>query len=883
MRRLRTFLLRAVQTFSRVRRNQEFEAELDAHLQSHIDDNVRAGMTLDDARRDALLTLGGRAAATEAWRDRRGLPFLESLAYDVRYTLRTLRRNPGFATSATATLALGIGAVTIMFAVVSGVLLAPIPYPQPDRLVRLQERTAQATQFGNLWAFSYPNFLDCRRDAQTLTMGAWRPNGGIVSAPGPADYVDARQVSADLFAILGVHYIQGRGFIGDEDQPSAAPVAIISHRMWQNRFQSANAIGSRLTFNGRPYTIVGVTTPDFNFNADLFLPLGQDNAPYMRARQAHPGLQVWARLRTGRTLEAAQTELSVIGNRLAGQYPDSNTGRTFVADALRPNVGGVGSTLWLLLGAVAVVLLIACANIASLLLARAVARERELAMRAALGASRSRLARQCLTESSVLGIVGGVLGVALAAAGLQPFVTLWPGALPRANLVHLDWRVLSFALGVSIASSVLFGLAPALRTPSDVDRALRAGARTVGGSRRLHSAFVVSEIALAIVLLVAAGVFGRTLLKLSSLDPGVDVHDVLVARVGLSASTLTDPAKIRATWTDVLARVRRVPGVQAVATVDTVPMREGNNQLGYWTSAALPPRSEQPLALATSVTPEYLDVMRLPLRQGRFFDDHDRLGAEPVVVIDEVLAKHAFGQQTALGGRLWIPDMGAAPVRVVGVVAHVRHWGLAGDDDARVRAQLYYPFAQVPDPLLRRWSELMSIAVRSSVGPLTVVDPLRNEVRGAANDQVLYEVRTMEQLASGSLSQHRFLLQLFAIFAAVALLLASVGLYGVLSYLVGRRKPEIGVRIALGASTADVVWLVLKESLVMVAAGFVVGIGGGLAGARLLDTLITGTRPPDVQTFVAVSATLGVAALIASVLPAWRATRVDPIVALRTE
>jgi predicted permease len=326
-----------------------------------------------------------------------------------------------------------------------------------------------------------------------------------------------------------------------------------------------------------------------------------------------------------------------------------------------------------------------------------------------------------------------------------------------------------------------------------------------------------------------------------------------------------------------------VPGVQAVATVDTVPMREGNNQLGYWTSAALPPRSEQPLALATSVTPEYLDVMRLPLRQGRFFDEHDRLGAEPVVVIDEVLAKHAFGDEGAVGRRLWIPDMGRDPVRVIGVVPHVRHWGLAGDDSARVRAQLYYPFAQVPDPLLRRWSELMSIAVRSSVGPLTIVDQLRNEIRGAANDQVLYEVRTMEQLANGSLSQHRFLLQLFAIFAAVALLLASVGLYGVLSYLVGRRKSEMGVRMALGASATDVVWLVLKESLVMVAAGFVVGICAGLAGVRLLDMLITGMRPPDVQTFVAVSTILGVAALSASVLPAWRATRVDPIVALRTE
>jgi predicted permease len=881
---MRTWWLRLTGMLRKAQHDRDFSNELDAHLQAHIDDKLRTGMTLDEARRDALLKLGGRAAAAEFWRDRRGLPAVESLARDVRFAFRTLGRNPGFAAAATLTLALGIGAVTIMFAVVSGVLLTPVPYPQPDRLVRIQERTTQATQFGNLWAFSYPNFVDCRRDAQSLTMGASRYNGGIVSAPGPADYVDGREVSAELFTILGVRYAQGRGFAEDEDRRAAAPVAIISHRLWQDRFHGADAVGARLTFNGHPYTIVGVTSAEFNFNADVFTPLGQDAAPYMQVRQAHPGIQVWARLRPGRTIDAAQIELSVIGNRLARQYPDSNSGRDFAVEPLRPNVGGVGSTLWLLLGAVGLVLLIACANIASLLLARAVSRERELAMRSALGASRARLVRQCLTESGVLGIVGGVLGVAFAAVALRPFVMLWPGALPRADFVQLDWRVLLFALVVSLTSSLLFGVAPALRTPStNVEQALRLGAHAVGGSRRLHSAFVVSEIALAIMLLVAAGMFGRTLLQLSSLDPGVDVHDVLVARVGLSPSILADAGKIRATWTDVLSRLHNVPGVQAVAMVDTVPMRNGNNQLGYWGSAALPPRNELPLALATSVTPDYLDAMRLPLRQGRFFDDHDRLGSEPVVVIDEVLARHAFGRQDAVGRRLWIPDMGTASLRVIGVVAHVRHWGLAGDDEARVRAQLYYPFGQVPDALLRRWSELMSIAVRSSVGPLTIVDALRNEIRGAANDQVLYEVRTMEQLASGSLSQHRFLLQLFSIFAAVALLLASVGLYGVLSYLVGRRKPEFGVRMALGATVRDVVWLVVRESLVMVTAGSLIGLAGAFAGVRLLETLITGMRPPNVGTFIAVSAVLGIAALSASLLPAWRATRVDPIVALRTE
>ena len=363
------------------------------------------------------------------------------------------------------------------------------------------------------------------------------------------------------------------------------------------------------------------------------------------------------------TLAEAQAELAVIGRHLADQYPKSNAGRSFLAEPLRPNAGDVGATLWLLLGAVSLVLLIACANIASLLLARAVSRERELAMRVALGAGRSRLVRQSLTESAVLGLSGGALGVGLAALSIRPFILFWPGSLPRSTEVQIDWHVLLFAIAVSLLSGLLFGLAPALRVPSrELEQSLRAGARTVAGSsRRLHGAFVDSEIALAVVLLVSAGMLGRTLLRLSSLDPGVDIRNVLVTRMALSPATLANPGRTRAAWQDVLDRVRRVPGVQAVAMVDTVPMRQGNNQLGYWATAALPPRDRLPLALATSVTPDYLKVMGIPLRQGRFFDEQDRMGSEPVVVIDDVLAQHAFEGQQPVGKRLWIPDMSGGP------------------------------------------------------------------------------------------------------------------------------------------------------------------------------------------------------------------------------
>ena len=363
----------------------------------------------------------------------------------------------------------------------------------------------------------------------------------------------------------------------------------------------------------------------------------------------------------------------------------------------------------------------------------------------------------------------------------------------------------------------------------------------------------------------------------------MNIRNVLVTRMALAPATLANPGQMRAAWQDVLDRARRVPGVQSVAMVDTVSMREGNNQLGYWTTADVPPENKRPIALATSVTPDYLKVMGISLRQGRFFDDHDRMGQELVVVIDDVLAQHAFGGKEPVGKRLWVPEMSPDPVRVVGVVGHVRYWGLASDDQAQVRAQFYYPFAQVPDSLLRRWSELMSIAVPTSSPPLNAVEPLRRELRSATGDQALYEVRTMEQLASGTLARHRFLLLLFGIFAGLALLLACIGIYGVLAYLTGQRVPEFGVRIALGASAGDVMRLVLRQSLGMIFAGVGVGILAALAAGRLLGPLVDGMRPTEPSTFAIMIPILVATALFASFLPARRASRIDPMSALRQE
>jgi predicted permease len=397
----------------------------------------------------------------------------------------------------------------------------------------------------------------------------------------------------------------------------------------------------------------------------------------------------------------------------------------------------------------------------------------------------------------------------------------------------------------------------------------------------LHGIFVVSEIALAVVLLVSAGMLGRTLLRLSSLDPGLNIQNVLTSRAALSPATLANPEKTRMAWREILDRMRRVPGVESVAMVDTVPMREGNNQIGYATTAAVQ-ENQQPLVLASSVTPDYLKVMGIALLQGRFFDDQDRKGNESVAVIDEVMAQEAFGGRDVIGKHLWI-GIGPDPVRVVGVVRHVRQWGLARDDSSKVRAQLYYPFAQVPDALVRRWSELMSIAVRTSVDPLSVIESLRSAVRGTGNDQVLYEVNTMEQLVRDSLARQRFLLLLFGIFAGLALLLACIGIYGVLAYLTGQRVPEIGVRVALGARAVDVIWLVLRQSLRMIFVGVIIGAAGAVVAGRVLVRLVEGAQPIELSTLAITIAILVAAALTASFVPARRASRVDPLIALRQE
>lgn len=870
----------------RSRMEEQLEKELLFHLDQRESGLIARGHSPEQARREARIALGGPEQVKEKCRDARGARWAEELLRDTGYTLRTFRQKPGFVVITLLILGLGIGATTVMFAVVNTVLLRPLPFPEPDRLVILHGFTQN---FGESW-FSYPDFLDLNHETRSLTIAGWTYNSGTISAPGAPEHVEARQISAELFPVLGIVPAYGRGFRADEDRPGARPVAVISYDLWRRRFASDRAVlGRKLIFDGKTYEIVGVAPPEFQLSgeADVYTPLGRSTDLRMQSREAR-FIQVIGRLASGVSLNQAQAEVALVSRHLAEQYPKSNAGLSMrIQPLLQDFVSDVRGTLWLLLAAIGVVLLIACVNIASLFLTRAISRERELAMRAALGASRSRLVRQCMTESAVLGLCGGLLGIFAAVISVHPFVALWPGSLPRAEEIHVDWRVLCFGVGISLVCGLLFGLTPALRVPMyRLEEALRAGGRSVtGNSRRLHSPFVISEIALAFVLLVAAGMLGRTLLALSSLNPGFNAHNVLTARFALSPKTLDNPAQVRSAWRDVLDRARRLPGVEYAALADIIPMREGENVLLYRTTSNSLPPNQEPVALASSATPDYLKVMGIPLLEGRFFNDHDREGSELVIVVDENLARHAFGHKNVVGQHIWIPvrPWGAAPIEIVGVVGHVRNWGLAGDDQSRVRDQIYYPFAQVPGGLLHFFSSVMSIAIRTRSAPLKIVEPLQRELRGTSGDQTLYEVRTMDQLVSASLAKQRFLAFLFGIFAGLALLLAAIGVYGVLAYLTGQRTSEIGVRMALGANVRDILQLVLWQGLKMTIAGIGLGIVAALAVGHALEHLVEGMQPVSGVTFAIMIPLLTFAALLASFVPARRAGMVDPVKALRQE
>ena len=814
---------------------------------------------------------------------------MQTLWQDFGYGTRILVKNPGFTLIVVLTLALGIGANTALFSVVNGVLLKPLPFHDPDRIVALFEHRVGFERS----SISYPNFLDWQRENRTFdALAAYREDDFSITGTGEAEKVHANMVSADFFSILGVRLALGREFSRDEDRLGAAPVAVITSGFWKRKFGSAqDIVGSHVALDGTDYTIVGVLPAAFHLSfgnlqdADVFVPIGQWNDVLFRDRDSGMGMDAIGRLKPGVTLAQARADMSGISGRLAATYPQTNVG---VGATLMPlkeaMVGEIKPFLLVLFAAVGFVLLIACVNVANLLLARSTVRAREFAIRSALGASRSRVIRQLLTESVLLSVVGGGLGLLISAWGTQAAVSLLPQHLPRAEQIGFDGRVFIFAAAISIISGILFGLAPALRTSQPgLQTGLREGGRGMSRARhRAQGIFVAVEMAMAMVLLISAGLMIRSLARLWSIDPGFSPRHVATFEVGLAPAMQSQPpAAIRATLLQLRDTIASVPGVESVSLLrGAVPML-GDSDDPFWIEGRPTPlaNSDKPWGLWYEVEPDYLQVMGIPLERGRFFTSQDTERSPRVVVIDEDLALKYFPGQDPIGQHL--VDDYVGPAEIVGVVRHVNQWGL--QDNQGLHAEFYIPFRQIPDRFISRAARNVTVFIRSKQQPLALVEPIRQAIEQMNSEQVMYQVRSYDEVVASSIAAQRFSMVLLGTFAALALLLSSIGIYGVISYLVSQRTREIGIRIALGAPRSEILRMILGHGANMALVGVALGLAGALALTRLMSSLLFGVSATDPPTFLGVACLLTLVALAACYIPARRATRVDPIIALRYE
>ena len=805
---------------------------------------------------------------------------------NLRLALRIIFKNPGFSAIVVMTLALGIGANVALFSVVNSVLLNPLPFSQPDQLVML-DQSKPNFDFG---AIPYPNFQDLEKENRTLSaMAISRSAGFSLIGAGETERVTARQVSADFFSVLEVKPVRGRHFARSEDQPGVGGVAIISADLWQRKFGAADDILSKtVTLDEKTYSIIGVVPADFGLfrNTDVYVPIGQSDNPALKQRGAGMGLHGIGRLKPGVTIEQAQADLSGIMARLATMYPETNRGNGAKVSSMKERMtGGIGSTLWLLLGAVGFVLLIACVNVSNLLLARSTGRTREFAIRAALGAGRWRLLRESLIESTLLALTGGGLGLLLAGWGTSAAVALLPTTLPRASEIRLDFRVLIFAAAISLLTGILSGLVPALKSSrAGLSETLKEGGRGSSSARgRAQGALVAIEIALALVLLVGAGLMIRTLSALWKVDPGFRSDNVLTFGLSLSPSLRSaTPDAIRANLRQLNDQLRATPGVQAVSfTAGGIPL-QGADDLVFWIDGQPKPASgsEMNSAWVYRVEPGYLPAMGIELKQGRFFTDQDTEKSQDVVVIDEVFAQKYFGTESPIGRRIRQGEY--PPQQIVGVVRHVKQWSLDGDDRQSLQAQLYEPFRQFPDQAMSRLASGVLVFVRYQ-GSAPPFDSIRRVVQDHNKQSVVSRPQTMNEVVAGSLAPQRFSMILLDAFAVVALLLASLGLYGVISYLVGQRTHELGIRLALGAQRRDVLRLILSDGMKMTLAGVALGLVAAFGLTRLLAKMLYGVSATDPVTFTVIAVLLTAVALLACLVPARRATKVDPLVALRYE
>jgi predicted permease len=813
---------------------------------------------------------------------------MNTVLQDLRHAVRMLRNAPTFALIGILTLALGIGASTALFSVVNGVLLNPLPYPASGQLTTIYE-SAPGVSRGPM---SYLNFLDWQRMSQTFqSMAIYRYQDFSFTGTAEAERVSGFMVSADFFRTLGAVPVAGRDFGAADDHVGAAPVVLLSGGFWKRRFGgSSSVLNSTITLNGAPYTVVGVIPDGFTFygeQRDVYTPIGRWNDPSFRDRGIEVSTHAIGRLKPGATVAAANADLNVIARSLSATYPASNKNVAVDVVSMKQDiVGNVQPFLIVLLAAVAFLLLIACANVANLLLVRSMGRSREFAIRASLGASQSRIIRQLLTESVLLAGSGGVLGLALAAWGTRAVLALMPGRLPRAGDITVDARVLLFALGVSVASGVLFGLAPAFQTARvNLQDVLKSAGRGASGRRsRTQRVFIAGEVALALVLLVGAGLMLRSLQALWRVDPGfVPAHAITF--------TLSMPSSPRTTSADTRARLRRFDAaMQSVAGVDAVSVTLGSRpmihdtSLPFWIDGQPKPENlhDMPQTMCYLVEHGFREAMGVRLERGRFVSAGDDEHSPVVVDIDDVFARTYFPGENPIGKRINITGFDVQ-AEIVGVVGHVKQWGLAADPKAAIEAQIYYPFMQLPETLMPMAADAVGVVLRTKGDPDQVMTAVRRTVGEIEPGDVVYKVQTLDDVLAGSYSARSLSMILLSAFAVLALVLACVGIYGVTSYLVAQRTQEIGVRMALGAQRGEVMRLVLGQGARMAAIGVVIGSAAALGLTRFMSTQLFGVTAHDPLTFGAVAGVIMFVAVAACYVPARRAMRVDPAVALRSE
>lgn len=813
---------------------------------------------------------------------------IASLLHDLRYAIRMLLRSPGFAAVSVLTLALGISANTALFTVVNGVLLSPLPYPQSGQLVAVYATTPGVDR----GPATYLNFLDWQRQTHTFSsMAIYRGQDYNVTGSDEAERLSGYMISADFFSTLGVNPTVGRTFRSDDDQPGAAPVVVLSGGLWQRKFGSSpDVVGKSLILNGSSYTVVGVIPSGFAFygqDRDVYTPIGQWKDPSFRDRRISVSARVIGRTKAGVTLAQAQADMDVVARNLATAYPVANSQAGITLVSMKQDiVGDVHPFLVMLLSAVGFLLLIACVNVANLLLSRSLSRSREFAVRAALGASQVRVIRQLLTESILLAGLGGALGFLLAVYGTKTVLNALAGTLPRAGEVSVDASVLLFTAAVSLLAAIIIGLAPALNISRiNVHEVLKeTGSGFSGARQQLQRVLVTGEIALALVLLIGAGLMLRTLGALWRVNPGYNPSHAITFTVSMPSSPSTTSAETRARLRQFDDKMLSIPGVEAVSiTLGSRPMIH-DSSLPFWIEGRPKPANdnEMPQAMFYLAEAGFQQAMGITLERGRFITAQDNENEPIVIDIDDAFARTYFPHEDPIGKHVHLEQFNVG-AEIVGVVGHVKQWGPGADAASAIEAQFYYPFMQLPEKLMPLAAGGAAVVLRTHRDPAAIIGAVRRAVAELDPREVVYGVQTMQAVLAGSLAPRWLSMLLLSAFAALALVLCCIGVYGVISHLVGQRTHEIGVRMALGAQPGNIMRLVLGHGLRMAFLGVLIGIAAALALTRLLASQLFGVRSYDPLTFVAVGVLLTVVALLACYIPARRAMRVDPLVALKHE